>query len=112
MQQFTEPAVNLVFNDFTGKALDICFGPKALTKESAHYFTSGEYVNSWARLFVPVMQMIADGKTVASAPINYQHPSDQTAYENGNPIFNQKRVDQLAGLEKVMREASQRIKAK
>jgi len=54
-----------------------------------------------------------EGKDVKSVVVDYIHPRDQTEFESGNLVFNQKRIDQLVKLlttnERFLRSYEQRL---
>lgn len=99
-QQKEEELLNMFWNNLTGKDFDICFGPRVFRKELSSYFLDykGKYGDKWDSIFIPVINVLFDNKKVESIPIDYIHPSEQTAIEQDNIEFDRKRIEQLASL--------------
>lgn len=99
-QQHAEYFGNLLFKNLTEYELDIWSGPKTFSRKMINYFTDykGEYGDLWESLFIPVLDIIHNKKRVLSVRINYNHPSEQTEQEEGNPEFGFKRYKQLENL--------------
>ncbi|MEK6833306.1 MAG: hypothetical protein AABY32_04615, partial [Nanoarchaeota archaeon] len=101
------------WRELTGTDLDVWSGPRTWRRELSDYFLDYDgmyhsYINkenkeifygdNWDSIFIPVMQAILDGKKVEGIKINYTHPPEQTALEEGNYEYTIKRLDQLNNL--------------
>ena len=88
------------WRELTGFDLDVWCGPRTWNKETAKYFLNynGEYGDKWDSIFIPVMSAILDGKKVKGVKVNYVHPKEQTAFEEGNYDYTIKRFNQLTNL--------------
>jgi len=103
-QQKSETLLNDFWKNVTGTDLDIDFGPRVMTKETAQYFLSynGTFGDRWESIFLPVIDAIRDNKKVLSVEVDYIHPKVQRENEEENIDFDLKRVDQLATLSNVI----------
>ena len=99
-QQYAEHFGNTIWKELTGVALDMWSGPRTWKRELSSYFLDykGEYGDLWDSIFIPVMNVIYDGKGVLSVDINYTHPKEQTELEEGDSEFSIKRLNQLNNL--------------
>ena len=99
-QKYAECFGNTVWEELTETPLDMWFGPRTWKRELSDYFLDyiGEYGDLWDSIFIPVMNMVFDGKRIKGVEINYTHPKIQTEFEEGNPSFSIKRLDQLKNL--------------
>lgn len=99
-QQYSEAYGNRVWHEVTGHELDMFIGPRTWRADQSHYFLSynGEYGDLWDSIFIPIMNMIRDGRRVLSVDVNYVHPQEQTRLEEGNSEFSMKRLNQLNNL--------------
>lgn len=99
-QQYAESMGNLFWNKLTGHDLDMWFGPRTFRRDISAYFTDykGEYGDKWDSIFIPVMDVITDGKVVKSVTVDYTHPAEQTAFEEQDLSLYWKRVKQLENL--------------
>src|SRR5476651_1906903 len=63
-QQWSEPFANAFFKELTKCDLDTFFGPRVFKKEMLPYFVDydGSYGDKWDTLFIPILNMIHDGK--------------------------------------------------
>lgn len=91
---------NRAFQYLTGLALDVWFGVFAANAKALRYFLeyNGEYGDLWDSIIVPRVTAIKDGVCVASVPVSYTHPPEQTSQETGNVGFLLKRLAQLQNL--------------
>lgn len=91
---------NRAFQYLTGMALDVWFGVFAANAKALRYFLeyNGEYGDLWDSIIVPRVTAIKDGVCVASVPVSYTHPPEQTSQETGNVGFLLKRLAQLQNL--------------
>ena len=96
-QQLAEPLGKIVWTQLTGKELDMWFGPRTWRRELSDYFLNynEKYGSLWEGLYVPVMQMVWDGKRVLSVEIDYRHPEEQKRMEEHDVNFSMKRIEQL-----------------
>ena len=112
-QQNEELFGNDCWRELTGTDLDVWCGPRTWKRELSDYFLkyNGKnlsyltkdnreisYGDNWDSIFIPVMQAILDRKKVRGVQVNYVHPKEQTALEEGNYGFTIKRLDQLNNL--------------
>ena len=99
-QELAERLGNLAFEYLTGKNLDMWFGVRAMNGRVLSHFLAyrGEYGDRWDSIFIPVLRAIRDGLVIASVPVNYVHPTEQTREEVGDIIMLKKRIDQLMNL--------------
>ena len=101
---------NACIADIIGMKLDLFVGPRIYGKHMNHYFLSysggpnKKYGDRWDSIFIPVFDMIKDGRRVMDVPFDYSHPSEQTKIESGDTSFNGKRLEQLASLVKACEE--------
>ena len=52
----------------------------------------------WDSIFIPVMDIIFDGKKVMRVEVDYTNPAKQTEIEENDPTFLEKREKQLQTL--------------
>lgn len=111
-QKRTELEANHLLAGVTGTYLDLMFGPRTWGAEHSHYFTQydGRFGDQWESIFIPVVQMLAEGKKVGSVPVDYTHPLEQTRLESGNAEFDRKRELQRDQLMENVRQAWQEFK--
>lgn len=100
VQQYIEPLGNAFWKEVTGTDLDMWIGPRTWKKELSDYFINydGKYGDKWDSIFIPVMNIIADGYKVKGVEIDYVHPKIQTEIEEKLKDFNSRRVDQYNSL--------------
>jgi hypothetical protein len=99
-QQKTEQLLNEVWRNITKTDLDISIGPRVFRKDIAEFFLdyNGKFGDRWESIFLPVIDAIRAKKRVKDVEIEYLHPAEQTAQEEGNIEFDLKRLDQLNSL--------------
>jgi len=99
-QQRAESMGNGFWKDLTGHDLDVWFGPRTWRREMSEYFLSydGRYGDRWDSIFIPVMDIILDGKKVTEVVVDYVHPSEQREIEDDSPEFYSKRLEQLKNI--------------
>ncbi|MEK7536909.1 MAG: hypothetical protein AAB584_00475 [Patescibacteria group bacterium] len=94
------------FRLLTGKALDVWFGPRAFSTEAAKYFLAYDgksldgskyYGDRWDSIFIPLVRAITEGQRVGEVVVDYIHPQEQTAAEEGFTDY-KKRMLQLTSL--------------
>lgn len=75
--------------------VDLWFGPKMFNKEGAQSFLDykGD-LDKWDSIIKPVIEAQKAGKNIASVPVDFEYPKEQKKYEEGNRVFDQKRIDQ------------------
>ncbi len=99
IQKDSEKLASSIFEKFTGKLLDIHFGPKTWSKDCSIYFLDSKFVKSrYDYLVLPVAQAILEGRRVIGVDIEYIHPSNQTESEENNLPFSVKRIEQLTSM--------------
>ncbi|MBL7100450.1 MAG: hypothetical protein ISS23_00680 [Nanoarchaeota archaeon] len=103
-QQYAEKLGNLFWKELTGYDLDMWSGPRTWKREFSNYFLDymGEYGDKWDSIFIPVIDVILDGKKVLSVEVNYTHPKEQAELEEHDLIFFMKRIEQLTELTKAL----------
>ncbi|MDP3793899.1 MAG: hypothetical protein Q8R07_04055 [Candidatus Uhrbacteria bacterium] len=79
----------------TDKILDLWFGPKAMNREGAKYFTDYKgKLDKWDAIIKPVLDAYRDGKRVASVPIDYTYDPSQSRSEEHDRAMKLKRLEQ------------------
>lgn len=96
-QAHSEALGNEVWKRVTGKDLDIYFGPRAWRRDLSHYFLDyhGDYGDLWDVIMIPILHMVSDKRCFAEVVLDYDHPSEQTEYEEKHLQFINKRLHQL-----------------
>lgn len=83
----------------TGIDSDFGWGPTILSAGAVEYYLSYEssHGDLWDGIHCPKLRIINDGLPWTIVPVNYQHPSEQTAAETGMGLFLKRvmQVDQL-----------------
>ena len=104
-QRKSEDLGNLFFKDLTKQDLDIWCGPRTWRRDLSRYYTdyNGEYGDRWDSIFIPVIDAILAGERVLGVKVDYKHPNEQTAFEDGNIDLHMKRIIQLETLTKAMK---------
>lgn len=104
VQQLAEELANTVCAKLTNTYLDQWFGPRTWSKDCSKYFLdyAGEYGDAWEWQFIPVNEALADGKRVLSIDVDYTHPPEQTAAEEKDFAFFEKRLKQLECLKSII----------
>lgn len=109
-QARSERLANTAFSAITGcPDLDLCFGPRVMSRAIAEEFFlryDGRYGDAWEIIFVPVLSALAAGKRVGSVEVDYVHPREQTAAEEGNAAMDAKRDQQRVSLIAAMASAA------
>jgi hypothetical protein len=102
LQVEAESFGDLCWFRLTGYDLDMWSGLRAFDRYFTRYFSEyrGIYPNERGQtlLYIPVMDLIADGHRVTGVKIDYTHPIEQREFEEGNPEFDKKRIKQLEEL--------------
>lgn len=108
-QQHAEWLGNRIFQMITGKDLDVWFGPRIFSTEISGFFLNykGEYGDKWDSIFIPILRILASGKTVAGYGIDYAHPQEQTTTEENDLLMDLKRIEQLTTLVNAIRKESE-----
>ncbi len=108
VQQAVELAGNALWRLLTGADLDVWFGPRTFAADRAHYFThyDGRHGDRWEGLFVPLVEAMSEGNRVVGVPVDYTHPAEQTMQESLDPQFIRKRLGQLYGISRAVRDAA------
>jgi glycosyltransferase involved in cell wall biosynthesis len=99
-QQNAEPLGNSFWKALTGRDLDVWFGSRTWRRDVSDYFLDycGEYGDKWDSIFIPVLDMILDGKRVGEVQVDYTHPPKQREIEDRTLDFYWKRIEQLTNL--------------
>lgn len=97
LQQYVEHAGNAIWRLLTGAPLDVWFGPRTWRGDMTHYFTGydGRHGDAWESIFIPLVDALADSRRIASVPVVYSHPPEQTRQEYYDTSFAVKRLGQL-----------------
>ena len=100
VQQHIEYIGNRIWNEITGKKLDIWFGPRTWKRDLTNYFLNynGEYGDLWESMYIPVLDAIFDDKIVEDMAIDYINPKEQTRCEENNIEVHLKRIKQLQNI--------------
>ncbi len=111
-QQHEEAFGNDYWRELTGTDLDVWCGSRTWARNLSKHFLKYDgkkhfhevdgkqipYGDRWDSIFIPVMQAILDGKRVIGIKVDYTHPAEQTALEEGNYKDTEKRRFQLNNL--------------
>jgi len=92
--------------------IDWMFGPRVLSRKGAELLKSydGKLGDEWQILIVPVLQQLwIDEKKVGAKMVDYIHPPEQTAAEEGDATMDAKRDHQRKVLEEVVEEEVRRL---
>jgi hypothetical protein len=115
VQQIFEICGNSLWEEIMGDYLDIFFGVRVFDRDVAHYFTQydGRYGDEWESSFIPVMDMIRDGKKVVGLEIDYRNSPAQTKDESDNfSIFAEKRLRQFNNIVRAILKHSEEFKGR
>ncbi len=114
-QQLSELRANWELGDITGRHdLDLMIGPRVFSRRAATLFES--YVGAtpetdrWEILFIPVLWAIHHGMKTGSCLVNYVHPPEQTAAEEGDAEMDRKRDVQRINLIASMLTVAEQLK--
>jgi glycosyltransferase involved in cell wall biosynthesis len=104
-QQHGEWLINRYWQLLTGNDWDISFGPRVWKTKFTDYFLSydGRFGDKWDSIFIPVMEMLEDGRRVEEVEVDYRHPKELVKIEEGDLGFLEKRVEQLSRLVKALK---------
>jgi len=97
-QCFTEGCGNWHAGILTKRPdIDWFFGPRVMASSIVDRFIDydGRYGDTWDRLFVPVLQLLAGKTSIGSCLVDYTHPLEQKEAEEGDEKMNHKRDLQL-----------------
>lgn len=116
-QALSEARANAEIAEITGLNLDLYCGPRIMSRRGAELLLSYhgqsridpavKYDDNWGILFVPILWAIQDGLKVGSCPVDYVHPTIQTALEAGNAKMDHKRDLQRVVLVGAMRQEAE-----
>jgi hypothetical protein len=87
--------------------LDWMFGPRVMSRRGAEFMSTydGSAGDSWHILVVPVLRALAGrDMRVGSRFVDYTHPAEQTAAEEGDETMDRKRDEQRLVLTKAVEE--------
>jgi hypothetical protein len=99
-----------LINKVRTKYLDYCTGSRAFSRKSIDYVTdypgdiNGKEHDRWEAILVPVWNMIFDKKRVEGVAVPYEHPPEQTAIENTDVRYDEKRIEQLGAFVGALRD--------
>ncbi|MEN9524563.1 MAG: hypothetical protein RL536_632 [Candidatus Parcubacteria bacterium] len=84
--------------------IDWMFGPRVLSRKGAELLMSydGSCGDTWHILVIPVLWALMNGVKVGSKLVNYIHPAEQTAAEEGDEEMDRKRDHQRKVLEEAV----------
>lgn len=82
--------------------MDLWFGPRTWHRDLSNYFLNynGEYGDKWECIYIPIINALMDKKRILGIEVNYINPPEQTAIEEHNLSYYQKRLEQLENLTK------------
>jgi hypothetical protein len=113
-QALSEARANAEIAEITGINLDFMSGPRIMSRRGAELLLSyhgksgfDETVtcgDNWEILFLPVLWALARGFQVGSCPVDYVHPTVQTAIESRSTEMDRKRDTQRLALVSAVRE--------
>ena len=118
-QKESEEIGNKQIQEMTNPDLDIFFGPKIFSTRSdiVNLFlekfeykeesknTKDSDLEKWLNaISFPVISALVKNYKVLSYEVDYVHPKSQTEIEEGNPLFNEKRIIQRENLIEGIRE--------
>ncbi len=87
--------------------LDWMFGPRVMSRRGVELmmtYTGQAGGDSWHILVVPILWALARNMRVGSRFVNYVHPAEQSAAEEGDEAMDRKRDEQRLVLTKVVEE--------
>lgn len=75
--------------------VDLWFGPKMFNRDGSKFFLDykGD-LDKWDSIIKPVVEAQNAGKGIVSVPVDFKYPEKQREHEEGNRVFDQKRIDQ------------------
>ena len=93
-EQFANMFLDSLANKIGLPSIDWTAGPVAFKASIAHRWLSykGEV---WDAQLVPMIEAFIEGAKISSFDVTYRHPESMKEQEEGNPIFNEKRLHQL-----------------
>lgn len=99
-QQQAESLGNHFWKELTGTDLDMWFGCRIWKRDMSQYFLNydGKYGDRWESIYIPIMDVIFDGKRVIGQEVDFTYPPNQKETEDKNPSFSRKRIEQLENL--------------
>lgn len=101
-QELSELRANRELGQITGRPeLDLMIGPRVMSRRGAELlleYTGQEGGDKWHILFLPILWALKNGYKVGSKEVDYIHPSEQTAAEEGDEEMNKKRDEQRRDL--------------
>ncbi len=102
---------NSFFENLTGRKLDVWFAPRVFTRDVAKYFIDydGRYGDLWEGIFVPILNVIRDGKIVLGVKVDYEYPSEQARIEENSPALYEKRRRQYEVITQALRAHAEKL---
>jgi len=99
-QACAERLGNSAFRALTGREFDMWFGCRVMNRRALDFFLNyqGEYGDLWEGMYIPVLRAIKENLRISSVSVNYIHPQEQSAEEEGTYSFIKKRLHQLNNL--------------
>lgn len=99
-QQFAENYGNEVFRLLTGRAFDVWFGPRAFTARNSDLFLNYNPASCggsdmWDSFFVPLIDAIAQCRTISQVLLPFKYPPAQLEQEKEDIEMCLKRLEQL-----------------
>jgi hypothetical protein len=93
-EQFANMFLDSLANKIGLPSIDWTAGPVAFKASIAPRWLSykGEV---WDAQLVPIIEAFIEGAKISSFDVSYRHPESMKEQEEGNPIFNEKRLHQL-----------------
>jgi len=115
-QHFSELRGNWSLGNILGcYGFDLFFGPRVMSRAVAEKVASYDgridgktvYGDNWEILFVPIIQMVADGVRIKSVTVGYSHPSAQ--HDEDGESFRCKRDKQRNDIVSAMMSEAKRL---
>jgi hypothetical protein len=94
-QVLTEYWLGMAIGDMLGVSNDTPSGVIALTGEGRRFFIESVTDNHWSYLFGVPHNGLKAGLRIGSFEVNFCYADEVVAEETGNPVYDQKRLDQI-----------------
>lgn len=111
-QIISEKAANAVYEQVTGRKIDVMFGPVAFSPSEVKWFFTYEaekfgLSDRWDSHHIPPMQAIASGVKVETVPVDFIYPPEQKRIEENDEAMRAKREQQLSELSEAYRRVGE-----
>lgn len=111
-QAWSETLANEDLRYITGLTFDFMFGPRVMSRKGAELllsYTGEPGKDSWHILFLPIINALVSGMKLEQVVVNYVHPPEQTAAEEGDKAMDAKRDKQRLELVSAMKEQAEKL---